>query len=202
MNATDFSQLVPWVINHGYLLFFIAALIEGPFVTAAGGVAAALGYYDVFIIMLLAIGGDIGGDLIFYSIGYKLRSLVKSDHLWFFGITKERVEKIERLLHRHTVKAVLFIKLTPLIGPPGLIILGSVRTPFKKLINTALGLAILKSIFFTLIGFYSAKAYVYLDKIIIKSQYTLGIIIAAVALIYFAYQKITSLLAKEIDKQA
>jgi len=106
MHTTDFASLVPWVINHGYLLFFIVAVIEGPLVTAAGGVAAALGYYNIYLIILLAVAGDVGGDFFYYSIGSLANKSIKSGRLNFLGITHKRVEYIEKLLHKRTGRAV------------------------------------------------------------------------------------------------
>ncbi|MFA5131117.1 MAG: hypothetical protein WC467_01705 [Patescibacteria group bacterium] len=200
MHSSGLVTLVPWVISHGYLLFFMAAFIEGPLVTAAGGVAAALGYYDIYIIMLLSIAGDAGGDFFYYGIGYTLNKLIKSGRLRFLGITIERVEKIEKLLHHRTSQAIIFVKLTPLIGPAGLMILGSVRASFKKLIKIALTIAIPKSVMYALLGFYSAAAYVYLDKTIARGENALMIIIGVAIAIYFLFQKISALIAKRMDK--
>lgn len=200
MNKSDFSILVPWVIAHGYLIFFIAALIEGPFVTAAGGVAAALGYYNIYLIMLLAIAGDIGGDILYYGLGYNFSKLVRSGKLQFLGITYNRVGRIEKILHEQTIRAVMFVKLAPFIGPPGLIILGSVRAPIKKFTKAALIIAVPKSLLFALLGYYSAAAYIYLDKTIARGQYALAIIIGVALLIYLLYKKVVSVMAKELEK--
>lgn len=200
MNSTNFASLVPWVISHGYLLFFIAAIIEGPLVTTAGGVAAALGYYNIFIIILLAVGGDIGGDFLYYGIGYNFNKIIKSGKLSFIGITLNRVNKIEELLHKKITKAVIFVKLAPVIGPPGLMILGAVRAPFKKFTKIALSIAIPKSTAYALLGFYSAATYVYLDKTIAHGQKTLFIIVGIGFLIYIAFQKITAMIAQKMEE--
>ncbi len=200
MIVNDFSTLVPWVISHGYLLFFIAAFIEGPLVTTAGGVAAALGYYNIYIIILLAIAGDAGADFIYYGIGYNFNKFIKSGKLSFIGINEKRINTISDLLSKHTTKAILFVKFTPLIGPAGLLILGAVRAPFKKLLKIALSISIPKSVFYSLLGFYSAATYVYLDKTIARSEITIVIIVSIVLVIYFIFQKITSRLANKMDK--
>lgn len=200
MDTSNFAYLVPWVIAHGYLIFFVAALIEGPLVTAAAGVAAALGYYNIYLIILLAVAGDVGGDFLYYGTGFFANKLIKSGKLHFFGITHGRVSKIEKLLHNHTSKAVVFVKLTPIIGPPGLMILGAVHAPFSKVLKVALAIAIPKSILYALLGFYSAATYVYLDKTISRGQNTLIAVVAISLLIYLLFQKITSLIAKKLSK--
>jgi len=200
MHTTDFASLVPWVINHGYLLFFIVAVIEGPLVTAAGGVAAALGYYNIYLIILLAVAGDVGGDFFYYSIGALSNKSIKSGRLNFLGITRKRVEYVEKLLHKRTGRAVLIVKLTPVLGPIGLLILGAVKAPFKKLIKVALSVAIPKSAIYALLGFYSAAAYVYLDRTISRGQNALLAVAAIALLIYLLVQKITALMAKKLEE--
>ena len=199
MNATDFSTLVPWVIAHGYLIFLIAALIEGPFISAAGGVAAALGFYNIYIIMALSILGDFGGDFFYYGLGFIFNKPIANGRLRFLGINSQRVEKIRNLLHERISRAVLLIKMTPIIGPAGILILGAIKAPFKKFLKAAFIIAIPKSLFFVLLGYYSGAAYIYLDKTIAKSETAVTIVAAIFIVIYFIYKKITSNIAKKYE---
>ena len=200
MRSTDLAILVPWIIGHGYLIFWIAATLEGPLTTIAAGVAAALGFFNIYIILLLAISGDIGGDFIYYSLGYMSHHLVRSPLFRFFGLTEKRIAKIEGVLHAHTSRAVMIVKFSPIIGPIGLIVIGSARPPFKKFFNTALAIAIPKSIFFALLGYYSGQAYLQLNKVIAGGQYVVLGLIAFVVLVYFAYLKIMGKISKKLEE--
>ncbi len=198
-SSNDLAILVPWVINHGYLIFTIFAIIEGPFITISAGVAAALGYFNVFIILALAFLGDFIGDLMYYAIGYMGHNLIRSPFFRFFGLNEERIKKIENLLQTQTLKAVMLVKLSPLIGPIGLVVIGAARPPFKKFFWPSLGICVPKSFFFVLLGFYFGQAYLELNRVLANGQYIamgLGIFLI---LSYFAYMKVIGNIAKGIE---
>lgn len=198
-SSNDLAILVPWVMSHGYLIFLIFAIIEGPLITIAAGIAAALGYFNVFIILGLAFLGDIVGDLMYYWIGYIGHNLTRSPFFRLFGLTEERILKIEKLLRIKTLQAVMLVKLSPVIGPIGLIVIGSARPPFKKFFWPAVIICIPKSFFYVLLGFYFGQAYVELNKILAHGQYVaLGLGIFLIAS-YFVYIKFMGKVTKDME---
>lgn len=197
-SSNDLAILVPWVIAHGYLIFLIFAVIEGPLITIAAGVATALGYFNVFIILGLAFLGDIVGDLMYYGIGYVSHNLTRSPFFRFFGLTEERIMKIEKLLQTQTLQAVMLVKLSPIIGPIGLFVIGAARPPFKKFFWPAVSICIPKSFFYVLLGFYFGQAYVELNKILAHGQYiALGLGVFLIVS-YLIYQKVMGRIVKGI----
>lgn len=197
---SDLAYLVPWVITHGYLIFLIIAIVEGPFSTMAAGVAAGLGYFDIYIIITLALLGDIVGDFIFYGIGYAIKGITHSRFLRYLGLTQKRIDYVEKILHNHMFKTVVLIKISPMIGPFGLIIIGAAKASFKRYILSALIVSAPKSIAYVLIGYFSAETYLELNKFFAHGQYVfLGAIIFLV-LCYLAYVKIMKLVAKKLEK--
>ena len=192
MPALNLTELVPWVISHGYFLFYITAIVEGTLVTAAAGVAAGLGYYNIFIIILIAIAGDLTADLVYYFIGYKGRILVIEKYGHYFGVTKERVEKIEKMVHKHFRKTMVVVKLSPIIPIPGLIAIGASHVPLKKFMGMSVLITLPKAMFFSLLGFYSLKTYMYLTNSIKSGTFYIGGLVLVIFIIYLIYQKITS----------
>lgn len=199
MPALTLTALVPWIISHGYFLFFLVALIEGPLVTTAAGVAAALGYYSILIIILIAIAGDLTADVVYYFIGYHSRSLILERYGHHFGLTKERMEKIGKTVHTHFAKTMIIIKISPLIPVPGLIAIGASRAPLRKFIGMSLLVTVPKALLFALLGFYSGKAYTYLDSTITSGTYAAGGLILIIVVIYLIYKKITSNISKKTE---
>ncbi|HHH53119.1 MAG TPA: hypothetical protein ENK91_05635, partial [Bacteroidetes bacterium] len=174
------------------------AFIEGPFITLAGGIAAALGYYDILIILGLAIIGDVGGDALYYAIGSYNNKILKSKFFRLIGINDTKISKIETLVHGHIRKAVLLVKLSPVLGPVGQIVIGTTRADFTKFFTTSFVLGTIKTSFFALLGFYSVKTYINIDKTIANTQYSiLGILIFS-TLIYFLYKRFKTLILKKI----
>jgi len=199
MLALTFTDLVPWIIAHGYFIFFFTALIEGPLVTTAAGVAAALGYYNIVIIVLIAIAGDLTADVIYYFIGYHSRILVIERYGHHFGITRERIEKIEKMVHENFKKTMFIVKVSPIIPIPGLIAIGASRVSLRKFIEISLLVTAPKSLLFALLGFYSGKAYTHLGSSVTNGSYIIGGLILVIVLVYFIYQKITSRITREVD---
>jgi len=198
-HSSDLTVLVPWVINHGYLIFTIFAVIEGPLITIAAGVAAALGYFNIFIILGLALFGDIGGDFMYYGIGYVGHNLIHSPFSKFFGLSEKRIEKLQVLLLKHTTRAVILIKISPVIGPLGIVTIGATRIKFRKFIRAALYVAVPKSIFFAILGYYSGQTYVELNKMLSKGQDIIPWIAAFILLVYFIYTLVMKKLTKGIN---
>ena len=199
MLALTFTDLVPWIIAHCYFIFFFTALIEGPLVTTAAGVAAALGYYNIVIIVLIAIAGDLTADVIYYFIGYHSRILVIERYGHHFGITRERIEKIEKMVHKNFKKTMLIVKVSPIIPIPGLIAIGASRVSLKKFVEMSLLITAPKSLLFALLGFYSGKAYAHLGNNITNGSYIIGGLILVIFVVYLIYQKITSRITREVD---
>ncbi|MFA5936607.1 MAG: VTT domain-containing protein [Candidatus Paceibacterota bacterium] len=197
MPTFTLTALVPWVIAHGYFIFFIIAVIEGTLITVAAGIAAGLGHFNIIIIILIAIAGDLTADVVYYFLGYHSRILILERYGHHFGITKERIEKIGTMVHQHFKKTMLVVKLSPFIPVPGLIAIGASHIPIRKFIGMSLLITAPKSIFFALLGFYSGKTYIYLSNSITNGTYIVGGIILFIAVIYLVYQKITSKITKD-----
>ena len=198
---TSVTAIVNWVIAHGLILFFVLAFLEGPLVTAAAGAASALGYYSIYLIIIISILGDLSADAVCYLIGYfSGRRLIFRYGHWI-GLTHERVEKIEKLLHRHAAKAIVIVKLSPVIPVPGLIFIGSSRVPLRKFIVTSLIITFPKSLLFALLGYYSGKTYEKITGTIANSQLMLLGIVVVVLIFYFLYQRMMTRFSQNIDKE-
>ena len=200
MNFNDLAQVVPWVIAHGYLIFWLIATIEGPITTIAGGVAASLGYFNFFIILLLAIAADVGGDLMYYWIGYNVHNLKNLRFFRFLGFSPKRIDQLRDLLQHHTRKALLLVKISPFIGPLGIFMVGAVRLKFKRFFRVALEIGLPKSLFFVILGYYSGQSYLELSHLLNNNQYVIGGLAILVIVIYLIYIKVTARISRNLLK--
>ena len=196
MEAGTFTQLVAWVIAHGYPLFFVAAFFDGPIETAAAGVACALGYLNIYAIIALAILGDLSADIVCYLIGYYGRGPFLDRYGHYVGLTPERIERIEVLLHRNTVKTMIFVKLSPLIPIPGLITVGLAKVPPKRFVAVSLLISAPKAVMFAMFGFLAGKAYSRVGTLVTHTQYVMYSVIVVLALGFLAYQHVTKTITK------
>jgi membrane protein DedA with SNARE-associated domain len=200
MDLSNFDAAFAWVIAHGYLLMFLIMMAEGPIITAAAAFAAALGYFDIWIVFFLSVMGDWVTDIGFYYLGYYGRKGLINRFGRYIGLPEERMAKLEDLTRRHQVKAMVITKMSPFIAFPGLMLMGAIKMPIKKFALYTLLIILPYCIFFAGIGYYFGRAYDTIIKYIKDGAY----ILAAIAILffgfYYAYKKITSRIAEDIEK--
>lgn len=185
MPASSFSIILPWVIANGYLMILAADIIGGPIFISAAAFAAALGYLNIYIIFSLAFFGEMAVDIALYLIGYASRASVVEKFGHYFGLTNERIARLEKLVHEHSWKALLVIKYSPVIPFPGFVITGAAKLSFKKFFYILSALSLPKAVFFTVIGYFFGRAYDRLAGYFYYGQYLIAV--AAILLVAVNY---------------
>jgi membrane protein DedA with SNARE-associated domain len=179
---------------------FLIMMAEGPVITAAASFAAALGYFNIFYVLALAVSADWVTDMFFYALGYFGRKKLINKYGPRFGLTEERMEKLEKFSKDHCAKAMLAIKLSPFIAFPGLMFMGAVRMPVRRFAFYTFLIILPYSLFNSSLGYFFGRSY---DAIFgyLKNGVLLTIsVLVALAVIIFAYKKITKKIAGKIEK--
>ena len=201
MIFLNFLQTAEYLQGTSYFIIFLLMVIEGPIVTSAAAFLASLGFFNIFIIFILSLLGDLVGDCLHYTIGrYGGHKLIKKYHKKF-SVTKKDLNKTEHNLNKHFGKTMFVIKFTPLFTTPGLILMGSLKIPLKKFIIYSLLITLPRTIFFILTGYYFGIAF---DKIM--NYYKIGgyiivIFVIFVIISYLIFKKISSKIAQNIYKK-
>lgn len=193
-----FSGIGQWVIADGYVLMFIGMLIEGPAITSAGAFAAKLGYFDIWIVFLLSILGNLIPDVIYYALGYWGRQAFIGRWGHIVGLTEERLIRIEELLKTHAGKTLFAIKMIPTVATPGLIAAGIARMNLKTYIWWSIIITIPSSLLFLIIGYYFGATY---QTILTEVKYSGYLIVGFLALFLFfsyLYRKASGKFARRI----
>jgi len=185
----SFQATVAWVKSAGYFLMFIAMLVEGPIITAAAAFGAALGYFNIWVVFMLSILGDLVADLLYYAIGHFTRLTVIEKFGHRFGLSTARMKKLEHVLHTHPIKTLLFIKLAPVLPTPGLMIVGAVRMPIAKYVMLSLLITLPKTLLFMALGYYFGAAYDAIAHYAQAGEYFIIAAIAVIVAVYWGYQK-------------
>ena len=196
-----FQGMVQWVLQHGYPLLFIVMLIEGPVVTAAGAFAAALHYFNVWTVLLLSILANLIPDLIYYAIGYWGRETFINKYGHYLGITPERIATTEKLAEAHSGKSLFFIKMTPFLATPGLVLVGATKMDLKKYAFWCLIIIIPSSLLYLILGYYFGAAYDTIDRYLNLGGYVIVAAAAIVIAIAYFQRKYFSHLEKKIEKK-
>ncbi len=199
IDFTNFQQVLAWVISHGYPIMFLVMCIEGPTVTAAATFALTLGFFNPFIIFALSIAGDVLPDALYYSIGRWKGVGFVAKFGYKFGMTKKRIEKLEKMVNLHGGKTVAVLKYTPILSTPGLMMVGAVGMGWWRYIWFVFIVTLQKTLTFMLLGYFFGQAY-NIGKYIKYGAIIPFILIVAYFILAFLYKKISQRIVNKIEK--
>jgi len=197
MLASSFSIILPWILTGSYLMIFAAIIVGGPIFISAAAFAAALGYLNVYLIFSLAFFGELAVDITLYLIGYISRAGVVEKFGHYFGLTDERILRLEKLLHQHSWKTLFIIKYSPIIPIPGFVITGAAKLKFKKFFYILLALSLPKAVFFTVIGYFFGRAYNSLANYFYYGQYFIVVVIILFIVINYLFSRFSKKISEE-----
>ena len=197
MPASVFATILAWVLASGYLIIFVAIIIGGPIFISAAAFAAALGYLNIYIIFSLAFFGEMAVDWALYLIGRISRVSVVERFGHHFGLTGQRILKLEKMVCEHSWKTLLVIKYSPIMPVPGFIATGAAQLPFKNFFYILFVLSLPKAIFFTVAGYYFGRAYDSFAKYFYYGQY----LMVAVVILFIIFNYLLTKLSKRIFRK-
>jgi len=202
MDLSSFSDVVLWVQANGYPIMFVAMVIEGPVVSAAAAFAAALGTFNIGIVFLLSLTGDLVGDLIYYFLGHWGKIALLERIGLRLGFTQTRFNKMTKYMEDHLYQAILIFKIVPLISFTGFAAAGASRIKTGRFFLVDLLLTLPFTLFFVGLGYYSGVTFELIYSYVNTFQYAvLTIIILALigyAIYHQAIKWVTSKMSGEI----
>ena len=119
----DFAKLVA---DHGYLVTFLGALLEGETVLTLAGLAAHQGYLHFPLLIPLAALGSFVGDQIYFLIGrrYGKRLIARFPRL------KPAIRRVDALVVRYAGVSVIAVRFLYGLRTVGPIAIGASRMPW------------------------------------------------------------------------
>ena len=178
-----------------YLGMFVAMIIEGPCVTAFGGFVARVGVFNLWLVFLFSILGNFIPDVVFYAIGFWGRITFIDRYGGRLGISRARMQLVEKLYKDHPVMTLLVVKLVPFLPPTGLAAAGAVRMPLGKYSFWSLLIILVTSGLFLATGYFFGEAYV---RVVRYQEYALTAIGVSIVAIAYGYNKLTGWLGKRL----
>ena len=175
-------EILQEIRNIGYISMFVLMVIEGPVITLISAFAASLGWFNIWIVFILSMAGDVTGDVLLYGLGYwgGHRTLE-----WFQKIThiqSATVEKLENLFHKHGTKIIFAVKSTTGLCWITFVAAGSVKMKFKAFLTGSIGGGIVWSGLLVALGYFFGFAFRQIDQYI---RYA-GIVIFCSAIAIYA----------------
>lgn len=130
--SIDGQQIFEFLSNNGYWIIIPLMIIEGPVATIAAATLAALGAFNVWVVLILSVISDIVSDVGLYWIGKKWGMGFVKRVGRYIGITESLVLRMEKYFENHGRKTIFAVKSTTGLCWATFIAAGIVRMDFKK----------------------------------------------------------------------
>jgi membrane protein DedA with SNARE-associated domain len=186
----SFPQILALLQTYKYLVLFPIAVIEGPIITIIAGFLVAHGYLGFLLTYILLIIADVAGDALYYAIGYFGNIGIIERWGRLFGVTPERIRKIEEHFAKHSGTTLVFGKFSHVTGAPILIAAGIAKMPLPQFLFINFLSTIPKSFALLLVGYYFGYAYQKINQYFGYATWAGAIVIAAILLVYIVLMKI------------
>ncbi len=184
--------------HYGYWVMLPLMIIEGPVVTIISALLASLGAFNVWLVFIFSVTGDIIGDVFLYEIGYFRGLNFVKRFGKYIGITEKLVMRMEKYFAKHGGKTIFIVKSTVGLSWATFIAAGIVKMNFKKFLKYSFLGGVVWSGFLVSMGYF----YGYLWREMKQYIEWIGWIIFALALITFVFVNIyKSYQSKKILKE-
>jgi len=199
IRGSDFAGILQFLQTSGYGIMFIIMLVEGPIITYVASFAASLGIFNIFIVVILSILGDVIGDIILFFIG-RISKEANIERYVHKSMNMTRMDKLKMYLDENPGKAITVIKLTPLLPIPGLILAGASNIKFKKFIIYSVVVSLIYCLSMAVLGFYSGVAFLTIAKYVKYAEYLVGGTVLLIILVFYIIKFISKKISNRIGK--
>lgn len=185
------QQIFDFLSHYGYWLMLPLMIIEGPIITIIASMLAKLGAFNIFIIFILSVAGDMIGDIILYWLGYTFGIGFVRRVGRYMGITEKLVLRMEKYFEKHGGKTIFTVKATTGLCWATFTAAGIVKMDFKKFVKYSFWGGLAWSGFLVTLGYFYGYMWVELKQYIEWAGWVavaLAIISIASVQIYKKYQ--------------
>jgi len=149
-----FQQYGYWVVFFGVMLENAGVPVPGETILLAAGFFAALGHFNIAMVMAIACLGAVLGDNAGYFIGRKLGRATLLRYGRYVGLTPKRLAMFETFFERHGNKTILVARFITGLRVFAALLAGAARMQWRTFaLYNFLG-AVLWSIAITLAGYF------------------------------------------------
>lgn len=147
------------LLEYRYWILVPLSLIEGPVVAFIAGTLAAVGFFDIYFLIVIFFVRDVGLDGAYYAAGYfgghtpfAERMLTK------LGITDDHLDKVRELWARRPGMTMLIGKLSYGIASAFIVVAGMVKMPLRAFFTYGILVAVLEYGSLLLAGFFLGES--------------------------------------------
>ncbi|OYU19186.1 MAG: hypothetical protein CFE34_06555 [Rhodobacteraceae bacterium PARR1] len=148
----DLATLEPLLHQHGPLLFLMLAVIEGPIATITAAALAQKGVLDIRLVLVLAVLGDLLGDVALHLIGRFGARVLPRRLCRRIGLDDLLLIPMTRTFSRSGWRLLALAKWTHVAGLPTLVASGMARMAFASFLLCSLLVTLPKVAVLCLLG--------------------------------------------------
>lgn len=158
------TAAIAGLIAYKYIILYPLVLLEGAVATLMAGFLVSIGQLNFWVAYIIVNLGELTGDVIYYVIGYQGRETFIVRYGRYFGLTMERIQKLDDHFKTSSTKALLIGKFTHVFSIFFLTAAGIARMPFKKFMLVNFAASLVKSLIMLTIGYYTGQAYLIISQ--------------------------------------
>jgi len=199
-----FQQYGYWVVFFGVMLENAGVPVPGETILLAAGFFAALGHFNLALVMSIACIGAVLGDNAGYFIGRKLGRTTLLRYGRYVGLTPARLEMFERFFESHGDKTILVARFITGLRVFAALLAGAARMKWPTFaLYNFLG-AVLWSITITLAGYFFGHSWHLLERWIgaIGAVALAAIVVAALVIVFIRRRRRLAADAASMDEAA
>lgn len=151
LEAGYFPNLGIW----SYVFLGVLVATEGPLSTLLGAAAAAAGILDVRWVFVATVAGNVGGDTLWYTVGYMRKTSWLLNGGRWLGIEPRHLARLEREMQAHAAKLIIFAKLAYGLIVPTLVAAGVARVPWRRWFPVVFVVETLWSLLLVWVGYHA-----------------------------------------------
>lgn len=151
---TTGQHIFQFLSQYGYWVMLPLMIIEGPVATIIAATFAALGAFNVWIVLVFSMLGDVIGDVLLFGAGYKWGMGFVRNFGKYIGITEKLVLKMEKYFVNHGGKTIFAVKSTTGLCWATFVAAGIVKMNFAKFVRYSILGGIVWSGFLVAMGYF------------------------------------------------
>jgi membrane protein DedA with SNARE-associated domain len=150
------AQVLSLLTTHGFFIIFPLIIIEGPIVTFLAGFLVAQGILNLYGAYVIAVIGDLIGDIFYYYLGRSGRTFGYR----LLGKKKSLIKDIEAHFRENSGKTIILGKFAHGVGAVFLFAAGTARMPFSRFLYFNTLATMPKALILLLSGYFFGHSYV------------------------------------------
>lgn len=147
------------IASFGYGALFLATLVEGPVATVFGAFMASQALMHISGVFLIAVAGDLTGDVLLYGLGMTGRITTLPFCRRFYLRNAQQIRPLVAQFRTHPGRVLVTAKLTHAAGFIVLLSAGAARIPFWRFVGFNFLAALPKSAVLVLLGYVAGAAW-------------------------------------------